>query len=401
LLERAFREEWSRVLAHLVGVLGDLAAAEDACSEAFAAAAERWPRDGAPDDARAWLVVTARHRAIDRLRRERTLADKLARLERLEAPVAVDPEPVDDLTIPDERLELLFLCCHPALATDAQVALTLRALGGLSTEEIARAFLVAPEAMKRRLSRARAKIRVAGVPFTVPAAHVLPDRLPAVLAVIYLIFNEGYGGRRELAGEAVRLGRLLAGLMPDGPEPLGLLALMLLHDARSAARHAGGEVVLLADQDRSRWDRGRIREGRALLDRALARRGRGAYVLQAAIASLHVEEPVDWREVEALYRELVRVTGSAVAELNHAVAVAEAGDPARALAIADGLALPAYPYLHSTRAELLRRLGRPQDAGRAYRDALALTHRDGERRFLERRLASLTALHRPDGGDAR
>jgi RNA polymerase sigma-70 factor (ECF subfamily) len=332
-------------------------------------------------------VTTARNRAIDRLRRERAFAAKARLLDVAEA--VEDDVPDDDATIPDERLELIFTCCHPALATEAQVALTLRALGGLTTEEIASAFLVAPEAMKRRLSRAKAKIRDAGIPFVVPPAHVLPERLAAVLAVVYLIFNEGYGGRGDLAGEAIRLGRVLAELMPDESEVHGLLALMLCHDARRAARFAGDELVLLADQDRSRWDAERLGAGRAALDRAIALRGRGPYVLQAAIASLQAEPEIDWPQVAELYGALARLTGSPVVELNRAVAIAEAGDPGAALAIVDALALDEYRYLHSTRAELLRRLGRPAEARAAYERALALTTAAPERRFLERRLAEL------------
>jgi RNA polymerase sigma-70 factor, ECF subfamily len=387
LIDRVFRDEWARVLAALVGSLRDFDLAEDAAQEAFAIAAERWPRDGTPANPGAWLVTTARNRAIDRLRRERIFAAK-ARL--LDAPQAVEDDvPDDDASIPDERLELMFTCCHPALATEAQVALTLRALGGLTTEEIARAFLVAPEAMKRRLWRAKTKIRDAGIPFAVPPAHALPERLAAVLAVVYLIFNEGYAGRGNLAAEAIRLGRLLAVLMPDEPEVHGLLALMLCHDARRGARFAGDELVLLADQDRSRWDAAQIAAGRAALDRAIALRGRGPYVLQAAIASLQAEPEVDWPQVAELYAGLARLTGSPVVELNRAVAVAEAGDPAAALAIVDGLALDDYRYLHSTRAELLRRLDRPDEARAAYERALALTTAPPERRFLERRLAAL------------
>jgi RNA polymerase sigma-70 factor (ECF subfamily) len=333
-------------------------------------------------------VTTARNRAIDRLRRERTLAAK-TRL--LDVPEAVEDE-LDETQIPDERLELMFTCCHPALATEAQVALTLRALGGLSTEEIARAFLVATETMKRRLSRAKAKIKAAGIPFSVPPEHQLPERLRAVLAVLYLIFNEGYGGRVDLAAEAIRLGRVLSALMPDEPEAHGLVALMLIHDARRKARFSGQELVLLADQDRSLWDGARIAEGRAVLERALALRGRGrggAYVLQAAIASLQAEERIDWPQVAALHGELAQLTRSPVAELNRAVAVAEAGSPAAALAIVERLALDDYQYLHSTRAELLRRLGRPEEARAAYRRALELARDEPERRFLERRLAAL------------
>jgi RNA polymerase sigma-70 factor, ECF subfamily len=297
----------------------------------------------------------------------------------------------DDVSaIPDERLELIFMCCHPALATEAQVALTLRALGGLTTEEIAAAFLVAPETMKRRLSRAKVKIRDAGIPFAVPRGHLLVERLDAVLAVVYLIFNAGYSapsGRADLAAEAIRLGRLLAVLMPDEPEVHGLLALMLCHDARRGARVADGEIVLLADQDRTLWDAAQIGAGRAALDRALALRGRGAYVLQAAIASVQAEPEIDWAEVAALYTALAALTRSPVVELNRAVAIAEAGEPETALSIVDGLALDDYRYLHSTRGELLRRLGRPAEARAAYERALALGPPAPERRFLERRIA--------------
>ncbi len=292
-------------------------------------------------------------------------------------------------SIEDERLELIFTCCHPALATEAQVALTLRALGGLSTEEIARAFLVSEETMKRRLSRAKTKIKLSGIPFAVPEDHLLPDRLDAVLAVVYLIFNEGYGGRVDLAAEAVRLGRLLAGLLPDEPEVHGLLALMLIHHARRRARFSGEDLVLLADQDRSLWDEAAIDAGREALERALALRGRGPFVLQAAIASLQTDETVDWDQVAALYAQLAAATGSPVVELNRAVAVAEAGAPAAALEIVEALELEDYRYLHSTRAELLRRLGRPGEAREAYRRALALTSAEPERRFLERRLHEL------------
>ena len=383
--DRAFRDEWGRVLAALIGFLGDFDLAEEAAQDAFAIAAERWPRDGPPASPRAWLVTTARNRAIDRIRRDRTLAEK-TRL--LVVPDAVEDE-MDETTIPDERLELVFTCCHPALELDAQVALTLRALGGLRTDEIARAFLVSEETMAKRLGRAKRKIKAAGIPFRVPPAHLLPDRLAAVLAVVYLIFNEGYGGRPDLAGEAIRLGRALAGLMPDEPEVHALLALMLVNDARRDARFENGTIVLLADQDRSLWDAGRIAEGRAILDRALALGGRGPYVLQAAVAALHVDDPPDWPQIAALYAELARSTGSPVVELNRAAAIAEAGDPRSALDLVEGLELDGYHYLHATRAELLRRLDRIDDARTAYGRALELVHSDAERRFLERRLLEL------------
>ena len=384
-LERVFRDEWGRVLAALIGFLGDFDLAEEAAQEAFAAAAERWPRDGTPANPRAWLVTTARNRAIDRIRRDRTLAAKTRLLERPENTAVT----VDEMTIPDERLELLFTCCHPALALEAQVALTLRTLGGLSTEEIARAFLVPEATMAKRLVRAKQKIKAAAIPFRVPPPHLLPDRLTAVLAVVYLIFNEGYGGRGDLAAEAIRLGRALAELMPDEPEVHGLLALMLVNDARRDARFAHDTVVLLGDQNRSLWNLGQIEEGRAALDRGLALGGRGAYVLQAAIASLHSEEPQDWPQLASLYGELARLTGSAVVELNQAAAMAEAGEVEAALALIERLELDRYHYLHATRAELLRRLDRVEDARAAYDRALELVHSAAERRFLEQRLAEL------------
>jgi len=388
------------VLACLIGYFGDFDLAEEATAEAFALAAQRWPGAGMPDNPGAWLVTTARHRAIDRLRRDRVLAAKLPLL-------AQPPEEAEDVMdgppIPDERLELVFMCCHPALAIDAQVALTLRAVAGLTTEEIARAFLVPAETMKRRLTRAKSKIKVAGIPFGVPVASQLPERLAAVLAVVYLIFNEGYSGpgqpAESLASEAIRLGRVLAALLPAEPEVLGLLALMLLHDARREARFDGQDLVLLPDQDQSLWDWRQITEARdllarawsgsALLDRALqqAPTARGPYALQAAIASLQAETALDWPQIAALYGELADRTGSDVVRLNRAVAIAEAGDPAAALAIVDGLDLPGYQYWHSTRAELLRRLGRAAEARAAYREALALARTVPERRFLERRIA--------------
>ena len=375
------------MLASLVGFLGDFDLAEEAAQEAFAIAAHRWPRDGTPSNPGAWLTITARNRALDRLRRDRRLAEK-TRL--LDVPEVVEDE-MEERTLPDERLELIFTCCHPSLGLESQVALTLRALGGLTTEEIARAFLVPEETMKRRLSRAKRKIRDAGIPFSVPAEHLLPERLAAVLAVVYLIFNEGYGGRVDLAAEALRLGAALAELMPDEPEVHGLVALMLLDDARRDARFASGELVLLADQDRSRWDAAKIARGREALDRAFALRGQGAYVVQAAIASLHMEEPRDWQEIAGLYGELVRMTGSAVVELNRAIAVAEVDGAEAGLALVDRLDLGGYQYFHSTRADLLRRLGRTDEARAEYERALELARTEPERRFLQRRVAEVSA----------
>ena len=389
-LERVFREQWGRVLAALIGFLGDFDLAEEATQEAFAIAAERWPGDGIPANPGGWLVATARNRAVDRIRRDQTLTAKYRLLDVSRTTVA---EEMEETVFADERLELIFTCCHPALATDAQVALTLRTLGGLRTEEIARAFLVSEATMAQRLVRGKRKIKVAGIPFRIPPAHLLPDRLMAVLAVVYLIFNAGYDGRGDLAEEALRLGGALLQLMPDESEVSGLLALMLLHDSRRAARFHDGELVLLADQDRALWNGEQIKAGRAALDRALALRGRevgGVYTLQAAIAALHAEDASDWLQIAVLYGELARLTRSPVIELNRAVALAEAVSPEAGLASLEGLdGLDAYHYFHAARADLLRRLGRRAEARAAYERALALAHSEPERRFLARRVAEL------------
>ena len=375
----------------LVGYLGDFELAEESVAEAFAVAARRWPAEGTPASPVAWLVTTARNRAIDRLRRDRVLAAKL-RLLVATTQATVEAE-MDETEIPDERLELIFTCCHPAIAVDAQVALTLRAVAGLATDEIARAFLVPGETMKRRLTRAKTKIRDAGIPFRVPEPGRLEERLAVVLAVIYLIFNQGYsapGQAGHLAAEAIRLGRVLVALLPGQTEPLGLLALMLLHDARRDARFAGPggqDLVLLADQDRALWDWSQIAEAREILTPIAG--SRGPYLIQAAIASLHTADPVDWWQIAALYAELAALTESPVVRLNGAIAVAQAAGPGAALEIVDNLDLPGYQYWHSTRAELLRRLGRPDEARAAYRDALALARTEPERRFLLGRIAKL------------
>ncbi len=394
MLEEIFRDQWGRVLATLVGVLGDIELAEDAAQEAFALAAERWPHEGQPANPTGWLITTGRNRAVDRIRRRRTLTIKTEQLKRelRDSP----EETMDETTVfPDERLELIFTCCHPALALDAQVALTLRTLGGLSTEEIAHAFLVPFETMSKRLTRAKHKIRDAGIPFAVPPEHLLPDRLDAALAVVYLIFNEGWGGGRvDLSAEAIRLGRSLIELMPDEAEAHALLALMLINNARSAARFRDGELVLFDDQDRGLWDQRQIEEGRSSLRRSLALHGRGPYVTQAAIADLHLEQPRDWEEIELLYRRLEGLTGSPVVTMNRAIAVAELEGPQMALEILDRLELDEYRYYHSTRAEILRRLGREDEARNAYERALELTWPGAEQRFLERRLADSPASAR-------
>jgi RNA polymerase sigma-70 factor, ECF subfamily len=396
-IERVFRAEQGRAVAVLVRVFGDIDVAEEAVQDAFAAAVERWPAAGLPPSPAGWIITTARNRAIDRLRREASRSDRHAQAVLLHA----REHPVEEGPVPDDRLRLIFTCCHPALAPNVRVALTLRLLGGLTTAEIAHAFLAQESTMAQRLVRAKGKIRDARIPYRVPREADLPDRLRSVLAVVYLIFNEGYAAssgerlvRDDLCAEAIRLGRVLAELMPDEPEVQGLLALMLLAESRRAARTGpGGELVRLADQDRRRWDRELIAEGQAIVRRCLRRNQPGPYQLQAAINAVHGDAPsaaeTDWAQIVQLYDQLLVVAPSPVVALHRAVAVAEVDGPAAALALVDDLDLDRYHLFHATRADLLRRLGRTDEAAAAYEVAISRTDNVVERRFLRQCLQAL------------
>jgi RNA polymerase sigma-70 factor (ECF subfamily) len=408
-VDAAFRDEWGRVVATLIRTTGDWDLAEECAQDAFAMALQRWPKDGIPGRPGAWLTTAARHRAIDVLRRKAVGAAKLREV----AAMSDQPDPypasdsgTDHSGVPDDRLRLMFTCCHPALSLEARVALTLRTLAGLTTAEIARAFLASEPTMAKRLVRAKQKIAHARIPYRVPPAHLLPERTPGMLAVLYLLFNEGYSAtagadlvRQNLSAEAIRLARVLTRLMPDEPEATGLLALMLLHDARRTARlDARGDLVTLEDQDRSRWEAAEIDEGVALLHAALRRGRLGPYQVQAAIAACHATAPTadstDWPQIAALYRQLAEFLPTPVVELNHAVAVGMAFGPAAGLELVEtleaGRKLAGYHLLPATRADFLRRLGRRQEAAAAYREALELTSTDAERRYLARRLAEVS-----------